>query len=189
MATIYVAGAWKDYKIASVEVIKETPKQYQIDDTTLKEIHGRTYYISKRLDKVSHRYRIFLTLYDAQAWCAETLRATLQDMESNVIKVRGTIAELEAEMAQAKERVIGLVVVAMMIDMKHSLKTVTGRFIQNRATMIAEPETAGYDLDKCEGTWWGPVHVPKLSDSMIPNTARVMDYGEYLEFYPEERSE
>lgn len=83
------------------------------------------------------------------------------------------------------DRVVGLVVVAMMIDMKHPLKSGTGFLERNHPTMIAVPETAGYDLDKCEGRWWGPVHVPSLSHDLIPTTAAVMDYKEWKKFYGE----
>lgn len=81
------------------------------------------------------------------------------------------------------DRVIGLVVVAMMIDIKRPLKAPDGSYIHNRATMIAEPETTGYDLDRCVGRWWGPVHVPRLSDDMFPSMAAVEDYELWKQFY------
>lgn len=83
---------------------------------------------------------------------------------------------------QETDRVIGLVVVAMMLDIK---KFVTDGVEQrNRAVMIAEPETDGYDLAKCEGRWWGPVHVPPLSDDMLPSMAAVEDYELFKRFHP-----
>jgi hypothetical protein len=96
--------------------------------------------------------------------------------------------ELVVVVSEAADRVVGLVVVAMLLDMKRPLQ-VEGRYIHNRATMIAEPETMGYDLDKCKGKWYGPVHVPPLSDDLIPSTAAVMDYAQWEKFYPQERTE
>lgn len=83
------------------------------------------------------------------------------------------------------DRVVGLVIVAKMIDMKRPIRTAEGHALRTHNTMIAEPETVGYDLEKCEGKWWGPVSVPPLSDDLIPSTAAVMDYAEWVEFYPE----
>lgn len=92
--------------------------------------------------------------------------------------------ELVVVTGKHKDRVLGLVVVAMLIDMKRPLKTETGRYIHNHATMIAEPETNGYDLDKCEGKWWGPVSLPPLSDDLIPSMAAVLDYETWRQFQP-----
>jgi len=81
-------------------------------------------------------------------------------------------------------RVAGLVVVAMMLNMKHPKTTATGDYVRDHAVMIAEPETNGYDLDKCEGRWWGPVSVPHLSDDILISAAMVEDYEEWKKFYP-----
>jgi hypothetical protein len=94
--------------------------------------------------------------------------------------------ELIVVTGKGADRVVGLVIVAKMIDMKRPVRLDTGQFVRNHSTMIAEPETAGYDLDKCEGKWWGPVSIPKLSDDLIPSTAAVTDYKEWLKFYPEQ---
>lgn len=82
------------------------------------------------------------------------------------------------------DRVVGLVIVAMLLDMKRPLKSADGHYLYNRPTMIAEPETAGCDLAQCKGRWWGPVHVPLLSDDLMPSTAAVLDYEEWKRFQP-----
>ncbi len=80
------------------------------------------------------------------------------------------------------DRVVGLVAVTMLFDIK---KVITdGTQERNRATMIAQPETIGYDLDKCEGVWYGPVHMPNLSDDLIPSMAAVEDYKQWKRFHP-----
>lgn len=85
-----------------------------------------------------------------------------------------------------KDRVKGLVAVAMMMDIKHPAKDERGRHVRNRATMYAEPETVGYDLDKCEGQWWGPVSVPFTSDDLLAGMATVVDADEWTDSELEE---
>lgn len=84
------------------------------------------------------------------------------------------------------DRVVGLVIVAMMIDMKRPKREANGRPIHSRATMIAEVETTGYDLEKCEGKWFGPVYVPKLSDDIMSSWAAVMDYETWKQAFGNE---
>jgi hypothetical protein len=93
--------------------------------------------------------------------------------KGNLVTVTGT----------GTHRVIGLVVVAMMLDSKHPLKDEKGRYVHNRPTMIAQIESNGYDLDKCEGRWHGPVHMPQLSDDIIPSTAAIEDYEVWKRFH------
>lgn len=83
---------------------------------------------------------------------------------------------------QRTDRVIGLVVVAMMLDTKRFITDGVERW--NRATMIAKNETEGYDLAKCDGQWWGPVSLPPLSDDMLPSFAAVEDYELFKRFRP-----
>lgn len=79
------------------------------------------------------------------------------------------------------DRVIGLVVVAKVIDLKHPVATSNG-YVRTRSAMIPEPEHGGYDLDRCEGRWWGPVSLPPLSGDMLPSTAAVEDYELFKRF-------
>lgn len=83
--------------------------------------------------------------------------------------------ELVLVTGSGTDRVVGLVIVAMMIDIRHPKRDATGGFLRDRAAMIPEPEHGGYDLAECEGKWWGPVHVPPLSDDMLPSMAAVED--------------
>lgn len=84
-------------------------------------------------------------------------------------------------------RVKGLVIVAMLIDVKHPVRDENGHAICNCATMVAEPETMGYRLDKCEGKWWGPVNLPPLSGDEMFSTAFIEDYEEWKKFHDEAR--
>lgn len=85
-----------------------------------------------------------------------------------------------------KDRVIGLVIVAMFFDEKHPSKDARSSYLRNRAVMFAEPETRAYDLAKCEGRWWGPVHVPRMHDDMLFSMAAVMDYESWKNTLGEE---
>lgn len=83
------------------------------------------------------------------------------------------------------DRVVGLVVVMMGIDIK---KTIMDQKIERtKPLMIAEIETMGYDLETCEGVWYGPVHMPLKSDAddLFPSMAAIIDYEEWLKFYTE----
>lgn len=51
-----------------------------------------------------------------------------------------------------------LVYVTMGMDFKRIVKD--GDRSRCRPIMLPYPEHAGYDLGKCRGRWWGPVHVP-----------------------------
>ncbi len=82
---------------------------------------------------------------------------------------------------QGRDRVKGLVFVAMLPDIKHPARDEHGQLLWNRATMIAIPETAGYDLEKCEGQWWGPVHVPFASDDLLVSMADMVDADEWTD--------
>lgn len=108
-------------------------------------------------------------------WFDGTARYEEWHQRSNLVVVTG----------EKKDRVIGLVIVAMMVDMKHPLRDERGHFILNRPTMIATPETLGYDLNTCEGRFWGPVHMPPISQDMIPRFAAVMDYEQWVRFQPQ----
>lgn len=80
------------------------------------------------------------------------------------------------------DRVEGLVVVAKMPDAKHPKFDAHKKIINSRAAMMAEVESVGYDLDKCKGRWWGPVHVPELSGDILSSWAAVLDYEEWKEY-------
>ena len=93
---------------------------------------------------------------------------------------------------QRADRVVGLVCVMMMLDMKHPKKDARGGYIYDRATMFAEPETGGYDLHRCEGVWCGPVDVPRFKEDILLTLADVEDYDEWKRFndaYEAERAQ
>lgn len=74
------------------------------------------------------------------------------------------------------DRVIGLVLLLMAIDVKHPKRDERGHYVRDCPLMIAEPETNGYELHCCEGKWCGPVDVPNFSDDFMPTLAFVEEY-------------
>lgn len=73
-------------------------------------------------------------------------------------------------------RVLGLVGIMLAPDHKYPKHDEQGRLVFDVPTMIAEPETMGYELTRCKGKWYGPVGVPTWSDEFMPTLATVMEY-------------
>lgn len=96
--TIYIAQfSFGDYRLASVEVTKETEKQFQVNTKSKKELHGYVF-VPRRLNKDA--FNIFETLHSAQFWCLNALRRHLEKLMSETDKVQENMAALEAEMKE-----------------------------------------------------------------------------------------
>lgn len=102
MTTIFIARAYTTYRIASVEIVKETAKQYQVDEKTLTDILGRTYYVPARLNKFSRDYRIFTSLEDAQIWCVACIQNRVKSLEADLAMARAAIEDLRAKMGEGE---------------------------------------------------------------------------------------
>lgn len=95
---IYVANAsYGSYRIASVEVVKETPKQFLIDPSTEKRIVGRLY-LPKRVNKDD--YHTSGTLREAQEWCLNFTKNKAAQLQEQLDQANKQIEELEAELAE-----------------------------------------------------------------------------------------
>jgi len=73
-------------------------------------------------------------------------------------------------------RVMGLVCVMLAPNLKYPKYDKQGHLVFDIPTMIAQPETMGYELTRCRGKWSGPVDVPTWSDNFMPTLATVMEY-------------
>lgn len=94
MKTIYLAEfTYGEYRIVSIEVEKETPKQYQIDRSKITKVHGWMF-VPQRINKSEHH--IFDTLNDARIWCLDTMQKYEKGLQRQLGTVRNMIVELEA---------------------------------------------------------------------------------------------
>lgn len=95
MTTIYLANvSYSKCNIASVEVKKETAKQYQLDVKTEKLISGWIY-VPHRINKDERN--IFHTLEGAQVYCLEKLEEAARGMEKNLARVQQRIIDFRKE--------------------------------------------------------------------------------------------
>lgn len=96
MTTIYIAKCeYGEPRIISIEVVKETAKQYEVDRSTLKHIRGKMYF-KEYVRKAD--YNIFPTLHDAQTWCLAQLDMHIQHLQTHIDQAKRAIVELESEM-------------------------------------------------------------------------------------------
>lgn len=100
MTTIYIAEfKFREHRIVSVEVLKETAKQYRVDRSTVKEIHKMLY-----VPRVLHKdlYNIFATQVDAERWCLSQLRVHIDGLEAQMATARSMIDRLETKLAEVQ---------------------------------------------------------------------------------------
>lgn len=102
MTTIYIVEiSLNGYRIYSIEVVKETPKQYKLNPDTVQVIRGDTsrwLYVRETIRK--DRYHVLASLQDAEAYCLETMRSEAETLAIRLGKKQRAIATLEAEIAK-----------------------------------------------------------------------------------------
>lgn len=81
--------------IASVEVIKETPKRFYLVAKSAIKIRGEFYYVPDQVDKDSRRYKVFADLADANQFVAENLRKEVASLEKQLEMAQRQLAEFE----------------------------------------------------------------------------------------------
>jgi hypothetical protein len=98
MTTIYVAQfKWGEARLVSVEMVKETEKQYQVDKKSEKAILSRIY-VPSRINKDDRNYKIFLTLAEAQQHCAAMTEEHIHYLDKEIAKATASLKLLKMEM-------------------------------------------------------------------------------------------
>lgn len=98
---IYVADfRFDSARIASVEVEKETAKQFQVRNKTAKQLRG-SMYMPSRLNKDEHH--CFVTLREAEIWCLNAMQAHYDYLSEQVDELGKQMDELEAKIRSSVE--------------------------------------------------------------------------------------
>lgn len=91
---IYLAG--RDGSIASVEVLKETEKQYRLNSRELRAVRGsRYFYLPTVIPKMSRKYNIFFDLRSAQEFVLGDMKSDLEGAQKRIIRLLNEIKEME----------------------------------------------------------------------------------------------
>lgn len=95
---IYITSILYEVTIMAVEVVKETEKQYQVDQATVKKVYGKGFgpYVSRNVPKA--RKGIFFSLEEAQQFCLDALRARLDACRKQSLETLEQIQDLTADM-------------------------------------------------------------------------------------------
>jgi hypothetical protein len=102
---IYLAEyTFNSYGIASVEVIHETEKQYQVDEKSRKNIAGsKGVYVPSRINKKIYAKNIFLTLLEAQLHLLDLARQNVVSVQQRLERVTALMVRIEDEIEAEKE--------------------------------------------------------------------------------------
>jgi hypothetical protein len=92
-------------QIVAVDVIKETEKQYQIDEKSKRVVSGTSEILDTSwVKKVTHRYRIFDNLLDAQNFCREKLEREFERLSDRLEKARRALDALNRAITETEAR-------------------------------------------------------------------------------------